>query len=315
MTGKVYVCARRSVNDETKKCHVAAFSCSVPSCFGLRCRAMSIELTIALSLAILVVGFLYASVGHAGASGYIAIMSLFSLDPSFIKPTALLLNIVVASITAWQFYRAGFFSWSLFWPFALLAIPFAFLGGSINLPAHSFKMLVGCVLLFSAYRFLLYPQSDTAISPPKRGVAMMLGAGLGLLSGLTGTGGGIFLTPLLLFKRWATTKAAAATSALFILLNSTAGLAGYWSSTQHIPSIGLYMVFAAVAGGTMGSYLGSRRFNHIVIKRLLSVVLLIAGVKLILTCWLGSTYRRSDVEPCQQNGCTVFFASTLRSLR
>ena len=244
---------------------------------------MTLEITLALSLAILVVGFLYSSVGHAGASGYIAIMSLFSLDPSFIKPTALLLNIVVASITAWQFYRAGYFSWSLLWPFALLAIPFAFLGGYINLPAHYFKVLVGCVLLFSAYRFLLHPQSDTVTSDPKRGVAMTLGAGLGLLSGLTGTGGGIFLTPLLLFKRWATTKTAAATSALFILVNSSAGLAGNWSSTQHLPSVGLYLVLAAATGGTLGSYFGSQRFNHIVIKRLLSVVLLIAGVKLILT--------------------------------
>lgn len=244
---------------------------------------MTTEHIFVLSLAILVVGFLYSSVGHAGASGYIAIMSLFSLDPTFIKPTALLLNIVVASITSWQFYRAGYFSWSLLWPFALLAIPFAFLGGYINLPAHYFKVLVGFVLLFSAYRFLLYPQGDTVTSTPKRGVAMSLGAGLGLLSGLTGTGGGIFLTPLLLFKRWATTKTAAATSALFILFNSSAGLAGNWSSTQHIPSIGLYLVLAAVTGGTLGSYFGSRRFNHIIIKRLLAVVLLIAGIKLILT--------------------------------
>ena len=184
-----------------------------------------------LAVAVLVVAFLYSSVGHAGASGYIAVMSLFSLAPGVIKPTALLLNILVASIGAWQFWRAGHFSWRLFWPFALLSIPAAFLGGYTNLPTHVFKAAVGLVLWFSAARFLLRPGADDVVHEPSRPAAISIGAGLGLLSGLTGTGGGIFLTPLLLLMRWARTKTAAAVSALFILVNSASGLTR--KSRQH----------------------------------------------------------------------------------
>lgn len=236
-----------------------------------------------LAAAIFVVAFLYSSVGHAGASGYIAVMSLFGLAPPSIKPTALTLNILVAAIATWQFCRAGHFSWRLFWPFALLAIPFAFLGGYLNLPTHLFKALVGVVLLFSAMRFLFRPAEDAVAREPSRPVAILLGAGLGLLAGLTGTGGGIFLTPLLLAMRWARAKQAAAVSALFILANSASGLLGNFSSTRNFPSFGLVLAGTAIIGGTAGSYFGSRRFDHVVIKRLLAVVLLIAGAKLIFT--------------------------------
>ncbi len=236
-----------------------------------------------LTLAILVVAFLYSCVGHAGASGYIAVMTLFSLAPADIKPTALVLNILVASIGTWQFWRAGYFTWRLFWPFALLAIPMAFVGGYLNLPTHVFKVLIGVVLLFSAARFFFRPAGDSVANEPSRPLAISLGAGLGLLSGLTGTGGGIFLTPLLLFKRWATTKNAAAVSALFILVNSASGLLGNLSSTRRFPAFAVVLAVAAIAGGTAGSYFGSRKFDHTVIKRLLAVVLLIAGTKLIMT--------------------------------
>lgn len=236
-----------------------------------------------LTAAILVVAFLYSCVGHAGASGYIAVMSLFSLAPAVIKPTALTLNILVASIGTWQFWRAGYFSWRLFWPFAVLAIPMAFLGGYINLPTHAFKVLVGVVLLLSAVRFLFRPTEDTVLREPSRPVAVAWGGGLGLLAGLTGTGGGIFLTPLLLLMRWAQAKSAAAVSALFILVNSVAGLLGNLSSTKSFPSLAVILAVAAVAGGAAGSYLGSRRFDHTTIKRLLAIVLLIAGAKLIFT--------------------------------
>ena len=244
---------------------------------------MSLEQLSFLTAAILVVAFLYSSVGHAGASGYIAVMSLFSLAPAVIKPTALTLNILVATIGTWQFWRAGHFSWRLFWPFAVLAIPAAFLGGYLNLPAHVFKILVGVVLLFSAARFLFRPAEDIVAREPSRPLALLLGAGLGLLAGLTGTGGGIFLTPLLLSMRWARAKSAAAVSALFILVNSVAGLLGNFSSTKNFPTFGIVLAGAAVAGGAAGSYFGSRRFDHIAIKRLLAVVLLIAGTKLIFT--------------------------------
>jgi len=223
------------------------------------------------------------SVGHAGASGYIAVMSLLSVAPAAIKPTALALNILVASIGAWQFWRAGHFSWRLFWPFALLSIPLAFLGGYINLPTHLFKIVLGFVLLYSAARFLLKPPAEQDPVEPSRTVAVSVGGGLGLLAGLTGTGGGIFLTPLLLFMHWARAKTAAAVSALFILVNSVAGLLGNYSSTKQFPLFALVLVAAAGIGGAIGSYAGSRRLPPSAIKRFLAIVLLIAGTKLILT--------------------------------
>lgn len=236
-----------------------------------------------LTLAIGVVAFLYSSVGHAGASGYIAVMSLAAFAPATIRPIALVLNIVVACLASWQFWRAGHFSWRLFWPFALLAIPFAYLGGSLKLPTHLFHLLVGATLLFSSYRFFTKPSADTEVRAPSILLAIAVGGGLGLMSGLTGTGGGIFLTPLLLFMRWAPTKQAAAVSALFILVNSTAGLLGNLSHTRTLPSFTGYFVAAALIGGFAGSYFGSWRFSGDVIKKLLAFVLLIAGLKLIFT--------------------------------
>ncbi|MGH8530135.1 MAG: sulfite exporter TauE/SafE family protein [Nevskiales bacterium] len=245
---------------------------------------MTTELLLLLTLAVFVIAFLYSSVGHAGASGYIAVMTLFSLAPAEIKPTALALNILVASIGTWQFWRAGHFSWSLFWPFALLAIPAAFLGGYLNLPTQAFKVLVGFVLLFSAARFLIRPPAETEQpQPPARPVALGVGASLGLLAGLTGTGGGIFLTPLVIFLRWGRTKTAAAVSALFILCNSISGLLGNLSATKSFPDFAWPLALAVIVGGTIGSYLGSRRFPHSAIKRLLAIVLTIAGIKLIFT--------------------------------
>jgi uncharacterized membrane protein YfcA len=236
-----------------------------------------------LTFGVLAVAFLYSSVGHAGASGYIAVMSLFGMAPTAIKPIALVLNILVASLGSWQFWRAGHFSWRLFWPFALLSVPCAFLGGYLNLPTHAFKILVGFTLLFSAARLLLRPTADEVLDGPPRPVALGLGAGIGFLSGLTGTGGGIFLSPLLIFMRWARTKVAAAVSALFILVNSLSGLLGNLSATREFPAFALPLAVAAVGGGAAGSYLGSHRLPHTAIKRLLALVLIIAGLKLILT--------------------------------
>ncbi len=244
---------------------------------------MTPEVIALLTLAVLVVAFLYSSVGHAGASGYIAVMTLFSLAPAEIKPTALTLNILVASITSWQFWRAGHFSWPLFWPFALFAIPCAFIGGYLNLPTHVFKVLVGLVLLASAMRFLVRPPAEQEPRAPSKGVAFGVGAGLGLLAGFTGTGGGIFLTPLVIFKRWSRTKTASAVSALFILVNSISGLLGNFSATKNFPGFAWPLAIAVVCGGAVGSSLGSRRFPHTAIKRLLAVVLTIAGLKLIFT--------------------------------
>jgi len=236
-----------------------------------------------LIVAVAVVAFLYSTVGHAGASGYIAVMSLFGLAATTIRPTALALNILVSLLTTWQFWRAGHFSWSLFWPFALLATPLAFVGGYISLPTHIFKVLVGIVLLLSALRLLARPSTDDVAHAPSRPVALAVGGALGLLAGITGTGGGIFLTPLMLFMRWARTKQAAATSAAFILANSLAGLSGNLSATKAFPTLAIPLAGAALAGGAVGSYYGARRFDHTLIKRLLAVVLIIAGAKLIFT--------------------------------
>lgn len=233
--------------------------------------------------AFLVVALLYSSVGHAGASGYIAVMSLLSLAPETIKPTALALNILVASVTALQFWRAGHFRWRLFWPFALTAVPMAYLGGSLALPARVFSVLLGAVLLYSAWRFMFEPAVAKQARPLRRPVALASGAGIGLLSGLTGTGGGIFLTPLLLVMGWAQPKNAAAVSALFILMNSASGLAGNFASTRQLPSEIGVLLLVVLAGGLLGSWLGARRLPAQGIKRLLAVVLVIAGLKLLFT--------------------------------
>jgi uncharacterized membrane protein YfcA len=236
-----------------------------------------------VGFAVLAVAFLYSSVGHAGASGYLAIMLLAGYAPEVIRPLALLLNVVVACLSSWQFWRAGHFQWALFWPFALLSVPCAFLGGYLNLPVHLFKILVGVILLYSAFRFVVRPRPEETPHTPPRTVAIPVGGALGLLSGLTGTGGGIFLTPLMIFMRWARTRTASATSALFILVNSVAGLSGNFAGTQNLPPVAALFVGSVLLGGSLGSYFGSRRFSVETIKRLLATVLTIAGLKLLLT--------------------------------
>ena len=239
--------------------------------------------TALLLIGIAVVAFLYSSVGHAGASGYIAVMSLAGMAALTIRPTALILNILVATIGAFQFWRAGHFSWSLFWPFALLSVPCAFLGGYVHLASPILKPLLGVVLLFSAVRLFFRHSDPPNPAAPPRPIAFGTGAGIGFLSGLTGTGGGIFLTPLLLFCRWTYTRRAAAISAVFILVNSIAGLSGYVSSGRPIPSSVWLLAIAAVVAGTLGSHFGSRRFPVRIISLLLATVLVVAGLKLILT--------------------------------
>ncbi|MDQ2869056.1 MAG: sulfite exporter TauE/SafE family protein [Verrucomicrobiota bacterium] len=232
---------------------------------------------------ILLVAFLYSSVGHAGASGYIAVMSLCGLAATFIRPTALVLNILVACIGAYQFWRAGHFSWEFFWPFALLSAPFAFVGGYVPVSSVVLRPLLGGVLLFSAARLFLRTGDPAELRPPSRPVSLGVGAGIGFLSGLTGTGGGIFLTPLLLFCRWSHMRRAAATSVFFILVNSVFGLVGYLSSGRPLPRDVWMLAIAAVVAGTAGSYCGSRRFPVRTISLLLATVLVVAALKLIFT--------------------------------
>src|SRR5881398_757770 len=229
-----------------------------------------------LFLAIGLIAFLYSSVGHAGASGYIATMTLFGLAPTVIRPTALVLNILVASIGTFQFWRAGYFSWKLFWPFALLSIPAAYVGGYLQPSASVLRVLIGVVLLFSAARLVFRRSDPPQTVPPSRPVAIGVGAGLGFLSGLTGTGGGIFLTPLLLFCQWARIRQAAAVSALFILVNSIGGLIGYFTAVHSVPTLGITLAIPAIIGGAIGSYFGNRRFPTRTISILLAIILTIA---------------------------------------
>jgi uncharacterized membrane protein YfcA len=235
-----------------------------------------------VGLLVFLAALLYSSVGHGGASGYLAAMALVGLDAATMKPTALALNILVASIATVQFRRAGSFSWPLFWPFALVSAPCAFLGGMVP-PAAFYEPVVGVVLLFAAYR-MLQSASSTPGSLRKipLGLALFLGAGIGLLSGLTGVGGGIFLSPLLLILRWAEPRQTAGVSAAFILVNSLAGLLGHLSNLTRLPQALPWWALAAVAGGTLGSTYGSRKLGGPSLRRLLAVVLVIAGAKLLL---------------------------------
>lgn len=227
---------------------------------------------------------LYSSVGHAGGSGYLAAMALMGVPPATMRPTALVLNLLVASLATVRFARAGHFSFAVLWPFAATSIPLAFVGGSLQLPGHWYKSLVGAVLVVSAIRLAAVRGSGEARSGATRvplGPALAAGAGIGLLSGLTGTGGGIFLSPLLLLTGWASTRETGGVAAAFILLNSAAGLAGNLASVQSLPAEVVWWVPAALAGGLIGSDLGARRVATLTFRRLLAVVLVVAGLKLI----------------------------------
>lgn len=243
---------------------------------------MTPETLILLCCAVGLVALLYASVGHGGASGYIAVMALAALPTTIIKPTALILNILVSAIALFQFSRAGYFNWRTFWPFAVTSIPCSFIGGMLFVPPHLLKPLLGVVLLFSAWRLMFRQRkSQGAVMPPGIALAMAIGALLGLLSGLTGVGGGIFLSPLLLLLGWAEMRETAGISALFILLNSAAGLLGHLASLGNVPDFAPWLALCAIAGGAVGAHLGSKHLPLTTIRYLLAAVLLIAGVKLI----------------------------------
>ncbi len=238
-----------------------------------------------LALLIFAAAVLYSSVGHAGASGYLAVMALLSVAPETMKPTALVLNVLVATIGTVQFVRAGHFSWSFFWPFALGSVPFAFYGGWLKIDDDIYKQIVGVILILSALRMVFTPKMQDEFEPRPVHEAVRAGSGavIGFLAGLTGTGGGIFLSPLVLLAKWADVKRTAATSVVFILVNSIAGLAGNLKQVKSLPDNLLYLLIAAGLGGLIGSELGSKRLENTTIKRVLAVVLLVAGVKLILT--------------------------------
>lgn len=212
-------------------------------------------------------------------------MALAGMQPAMMRPTALVLNLFVATIATVRFARARFFSWRLLWPFALGSVPLAFVGGGIALPGTWYKRLVSVVLLLAAIRLVLDrakpDESAPTYAAPPVVPAIVCGALIGLLAGLTGTGGGIFLSPLLLIAGWSGARESGGVSAAFILVNSAAGLLGNLPSLQNLPEDVWLWVLVVVMGGIIGTELGTRRVANRTFRRLLGAVLLIAVVKLI----------------------------------
>lgn len=231
---------------------------------------------------------LYSSVGHAGASAYLAAMGLLGVAPDVARPTALALNIVVASFVTFRFWRRGYVSWRALVPFLVGSVPFAFLGGSLPISGALYKQLVGAVLIVAAVQLFRTArraaQSDTGHAEPRAPTipAVLIGAGIGFLSGLTGTGGGIFLSPVLLIAGWAETRAAAGMAAGFILANSVSGLAGNLARLSALPPALPLWLGVVIVGAVIGSEIGTRKAPTFRLREALSVVLVIAGLKLIL---------------------------------
>jgi uncharacterized membrane protein YfcA len=239
----------------------------------------------ALAAGMLFAAFGYAAVGHGGASAYIAAMALAGIAPAEMRPIALLLNVLVSSIATFKFFRAGHFRWRLLWPFAVVSIPMAYAGGAITLPGQAYKILVGVVLLYAAVQLWRSGRNGAEmreVREPPLGWAMLIGAAMGLLAGLTGVGGGIFLSPLLLMLGWAGTKQTSAVAAPFILVNSAAGLAAIFvAKGAALPSYVWILAAAVLIGGWLGAEYGSRRFANPVVRRVLAVVLALAGAKMV----------------------------------
>ena len=235
-----------------------------------------------LLLAFVAVSALYASVGHGGASGYLAIMALASTPVVIMKPTALTLNLVVSLLGTVLFFRTGHFAWRLFWQFAAVSIFFAYLGGRTDLPPGTFKILVAVALAFAAIRLFTTVSSQQKINSPPVWAIVAAGASIGFFSGLIGVGGGIFLTPLILICGWADVKTAAAVSAPFIFVNSAAGLLGYPDVAGNLISQWPLYVGAVVIGGFWGAHWGSRMAKPAHMRSVLAVVLVLAAAKLVL---------------------------------
>jgi uncharacterized protein len=231
-----------------------------------------------------VVAALYASVGHGGASGYLALMALFAFTPAVMKPTALLLNLFVSSVSFIQFYRGGHFKWRIFWPFALASIPLSFIGGLVAIDGTLYKKILGALLLIPVMRFLIFKNFDSKDQKPSnRILSLLIGGIIGMLSGMIGIGGGIILSPVLLLLKWTNQKQTAAISALFIFVNSVAGLIGQLVRGIQFTSDMYTFVVIAFMGGLCGAYFGALKFKQTILKNVLATVLLLAVYKLLFT--------------------------------
>jgi uncharacterized membrane protein YfcA len=238
-----------------------------------------------LFLAILpIVSFLYSSVGHGGASGYLALMALFSFAPESMKPTALLLNLFVAGISFYYYYREGFFNTKLFLVFAVASVPLAFIGGTIEVDASIYKKILALLLIFAILKMLhVFGKENDQTKETRLWQGLVVGGVIGFFSGLIGIGGGIILTPVILLLHWGNMKEAAAVSALFIWVNSAAGLTGQLSSGITIEKESFLLVGIALIGAVLGGYYGSKKINSQNLRYILAFVLIIASVKLFFT--------------------------------
>ncbi|MFK8044479.1 MAG: sulfite exporter TauE/SafE family protein [Crocinitomicaceae bacterium] len=241
-----------------------------------------------LLIGIPVIAFLYASVGHGGASGYIALLFLFSFPTINIKPIALTINLFVAAIAFYHFWKQGHFKWNLFVFFAIGSIPFSFIGGLIEVQPLLYHTILAGFILFSIIKLvgLISSHHSGIIQKINPYLAVGVGAAIGIISGLIGIGGGIILTPVLLILNWASIKQAAAVSALFIWVNSAAGLYGQIQQNIELPSITWTLVLLALFGGFLGSYIGASKISDRWVKAFLIAVLLIAFAKLVNTIWI-----------------------------
>jgi len=235
-------------------------------------------------LLLFLVAFLYSSVGHGGASGYLALMALFSVTPEVMKPTALLLNLFVSIVSFIQFYRGGYFKWKIFWPFALASVPLAYVGGQIHIDGDIYKKILGVLLLVPIVRFLFFANIKVdQLKPSNPWLSLPIGGAIGFLSGLIGIGGGIILSPVLLLLKWTDMKQTAAISALFIFVNSLSGLFGQLQKGIYFSNEMYWYVAIAFIGGICGAYFGSLRFKQSILKNLLALVLIVAAWKLLFT--------------------------------
>jgi hypothetical protein len=245
-------------------------------------KKYTMDAFIFLYVLLFVVAFLYASVGHGGASGYLALMALYNIAPTLMKPTALLLNIFVSLVAFIQFYKAKHFNWKIFLPLALASLPMAFAGGLLVIDGNIYKKLLGFLLLLPVIRFLFFSNTPiTDLKKPSTLLSILIGASIGLLSGMIGIGGGIILSPILLLLHWTNQKQTAAISALFIFVNSLSGLAGQLVTGIQFNTLMYGYVAVAFAGGLLGSYFGARKFNQPALQKILAAVLFIAAIKLI----------------------------------
>ena len=232
---------------------------------------------------IAIVAFLYASVGHGGASGYLALMILFGTQPALMKSSALMLNLFVSMTSFIQFYRGGYFRWKLFYPFALTSIPLSFIGARLPITDSLYKQLLAIALIIAIGRMLFQPSENEEDKPASLIGSLVIGAVIGLLSGMLGIGGGIILSPVILLFRWAKMKETAAISALFIFVNSISGLLGLLSKGVNLNTQTISWIAVAFVGGLFGAYFGSKRFNVPTLRYILAFVLIIACVKLFFT--------------------------------